>query len=267
MRRGLVVLLALLVGSQASPVGADQGGYDETGAGVETVVDAVRVTVVRAGGEDIVRSVSGGGAGERDGCTWSLVFAPELEDAPYGISPGPKPHPDAQFALLLCDGQIVQPIWVAPDDIVDVDAMARDNLQRYVEDVLVPSVRIGVNPAARGLVGLDSWFWVEGFDGSVAAPPITAFGVTVDVRLSSGGVTWDFGDGESVAGDLGRAYPEESTVQHVHQHDGTFTITATIDLVPEYRIDGGPWLLLPNLQATATAQHDVEERQAVITNS
>ena len=51
----------------------------------------------------------------------------------------------------------------------------------------------------------------------------------------------------SVAGDLGRAYPAESTVQHVHQHDGTFTITATIDLVPEYRVDGGPWITLPNL--------------------
>ena len=85
--------------------------------------------------------------------------------------------------------------------------------------------------------------------------------------MSSGSVTWDFGDGESIAGDLGRAYPAESTVQHVHQRDGTFTITATIDLVPEYRVGGGPWLTLPDLQATATAQHDVEERQAVITNA
>jgi hypothetical protein len=195
------------------------------------------------------------------------VFAPELEDAPYGISPGPKPDPEAQFALLLCDGAIVQPIWVAPADIVDLDALARDLAQRYVEDVLTPVVGIGVNPAARGLVGLDSWFWVEGFDGSVTAPPIAALGLTIEVRMTSSSVRWDFGDGESLDGDLGRAYPAESTVQHVHQHDGTFTITAAIDLVPEYRVDGGPWLTLPGLQATATTQHDVEERQAVITET
>jgi hypothetical protein len=214
-----------------------------------------------------VASVRGGGGAAQEGCAWSLVYAPELEDAPYGISPGPKPHPDAQFALLLCDGQIVQPIWVAPDDVVDLDAAAGAEAERYVEDVLGPGVRIGVNPAGRGLVGLDSWFWVEGFDGSITNPPISAFGVTIEVRMSSGSVTWDFGDGDSVVGDLGRAYPEESTVQHVHQRDGTFTIAATIDLVPEYRVDGGPWLTLPSLQATATVVHEVEERQAVITRT
>ena len=37
-----------------------------------------------------------------------------------------------------------------------------------------------------------------------------------------------------------------------------------IDLVPEYRVDGGPWLTLPNLQAVATTDHAVEERQAVV---
>ena len=139
----------------------------------------------------------------------------------------PKPHPEAQLVLLLCNGNVVQPIWVAPEDIVDLDAAARNEAQRYIEDVLVPAVRIGVNPAARGLVGLDSWFWIDGFDGSVTAPPISAFGLTIDVRMSSGTVSWDFGDGTVEPGDLGRPYPQESTVRHVHQHDGSFAITAT----------------------------------------
>jgi len=56
-------------------------------------------------------------------------------------------------------------------------------------------------------------------------------------------------------------------VQHAHQRDGAFTIVATIDLVPEYRVDGGPWLTLPGLPAVATALHEVEQRQAVITGS
>ena len=260
----IAILAGLVVILGAPTALADD--KDKSGT-VETIEDAVRVTVVKTGGEHRVTSVTGGRPGQHVGCVWSLLFVPELEDVPYGISPGPMPHPDARFALLLCNGQIVQPIWVAPSDIIDLDAVARDEAQRYVEDVLVPTVRIGVNPAARGLVGLRSWFWIEGFSGSVTAPPITAFGMTIDVRMSSGSVAWDFGDGETAQGDLGRAYPAESTVQHAHQRDGEFTITAVIDLVPEYRVDGGPWLTLPNLQASAVTDHDVEERQAVITDT
>ena len=233
---------------------------------VGTIPDAVRVIVIKAGGEETVHSVSGG-AGAQEGCHWTLTFLPELDDVRYGTAVGPKPHPDARLALLLCDGTIVQPIWVAPDDVVDLDAAAGDEAQRYIEDVLVPAVRIGVNPAATGLVGLDSWFWIDGFDGSITAPPITAFGLTIEVRMSSSTVTWDFGDGTVEPGDLGRPYPQESSVRHVHQHDGPYTITATIDLVPEYRVDGGPWLTLPNLQAAASTAHEVEERQAVVTQT
>ncbi len=263
---GVAVALTALLGVSDSSL-ADGGDKDAILTDVGTVTDAVRVTLVKSGGQHVVRAVTGGSTGERQGCSWTLLFTPELDDAAYGTSPGSKPHPDARFALLLCDGTIVRPIWVAPDDVVDLDALARDEALRYVEDVLVPVVGIGINPAARGLVGLPSWFWVDGFSGSVTAPPISAFGLTIEVRMSSGSVTWDFGDGESIEGDLGRAYPEESTVQHIHQRDGTYTITAAIDLVPEYRVNGGPWLTLPDLQATATAEHEVEQRQAVITDT
>jgi hypothetical protein len=190
-----------------------------------------------------------------------------LDDAPYGTNPGPKPDPDARFALLLCDGAIMWPIWVAPADVIDLDAAARAEAQRYVEDVLKPVISIGVNPAAKGLAGLRSWFWVEGFSGTVTAPPISAFGLTIDVRMSSRSVTWSFGDGATLDGDLGQAYPAESSVQHAYRDAGDYTVTAAIELAPEYRVNGGAWVTLPNLTATATAAHTVEQRQAVITDA
>jgi hypothetical protein len=265
MRRVLIGFVPLLL-LCSSPAAADESEPVPDGE-AETVPGAVRVTILVSGGEQVVQSVSGGSSGSGSGCQWSVLYAPDLDDTPYGTSAGPRPRPDARFALLLCNGQVMQPIWVSPSDVIDLDAVARDEAQRYIEDVLVPNVRIGVNPAARGLVGLGSWFWIEGFAGSVTAPPISAYGLTIDVRMSSGSVAWAFGDGATLVGDLGRAYPVESTVQHTHQTDGAFTVTATIDLVPEYRVDGGPWLTLPNLQATATVQHQVEERQAVITKT
>lgn len=220
---------------------------------------------MNAGGYS-VQSVRGAGIGS-SGCGWSVVFAPELSDAPYGTSPGPKPDPDARFALLLCDGVVVRSIWVAPADIVDVDAVASAQVERYVREVLTPAVSIGVNPTTKGLAGLRSWYWIDGFSGSVTAPPISAFGLTVDVRMSTRWVTWNFGDGTVQRGGLGRPYPEESTVQHAHRDAGSYLIRATITLAPEYRINGGSWLALPDLTATATRVQQVEQRQPVVTDT
>lgn len=262
-RRAVVLVMLWLV--VASPAAADGIDKDHTYSGVETLPEAVRVTVVKVGGVYSVEEVRGG-AGAREGCAWTVLFAPSLEDSPYGTSPGPKPDPEARFALLLCDGSVVRAIWVAPSDVVDLDAAARQEAQRYVEDVLTPAVGIGINPSSAGLAGLRSWFWVEGFDGTVTAPPIAAFGLTIDVRMSTRSVTWDFGDGTVADGDLGRAYPQESSVQHAHRRAGTFAITASITLIPEYRVNGGGWVTLADLTATATALHRVEERQSVVTD-
>ncbi|MEX2293625.1 MAG: hypothetical protein WD691_07525, partial [Acidimicrobiales bacterium] len=232
----------------------------------ETVEDVVRVSIVRIGGVDAV-SVMGGGSSSQQGCVWTVVFAPALDDAAYGISPGAKPDPDARFALLLCNGSIVRPIWVSPADVVDVDGVARGEVERFVREVLAPAVSIGVNPQAKGLAGLRSWFWIDGFSGSVSAPPISAFGLTIDVRMSLRHVTWEFGDGTVEVGDLGRAYPEESTVRHAYRNAGSYAVNAAIVLIPEYRVDGGSWLTLADITAPAATTHDVEQRQPVVTDA
>lgn len=264
MRRALLVLLTTSFFLMA-PAVADEAGYDEIIGGAETTTQSIRVTVLKTGGRYEIGEVRGSG-GDRSGCRWSLRFGPGLDDLPlFGENPGEKPHPEARLALLMCDAAVHGPVWVAPEDVIDLDALARQEAERYVEEVLRPDVSIGANPVGQGLVGLRSWFWVDGFAGSVTAPPITAFGMTIEVRMAAGGVRWDFGDGTVVDGDLGRPYPEESTVQHAHQRSGTYTVTAALDLVPEYRVDGGPWLALPNLTATASVEHPVEQRQAVVT--
>jgi hypothetical protein len=54
-------------------------------------------------------------------------------------------------------------------------------------------------------------------------------------------------------------------VQHAHRDSGTYAIDATIHLSPEYRVNGGPWITLPDLTPTATTALEVEEREPVIT--
>lgn len=267
MKRLICLVLIVASWTATGTSSADEGGYDETISGdANTVTDAVRVTILRMGGVDRVGAVEGGG-GSSGGCAWSALPAEVLGPGDHLVVPtGSAPHEREMLYALLCNGSLHAFVWVSSDDVVDLDALARQEAQRYVEDVLVPDVAIGVNPAPRGLVGVPSWFWVEGFDGSLQAPPISALGMTIDVRMSSGEVTWDFGDGTVAAGDLGRPYPQESTVQHVHQHDGSFTITATVELAPEYRVNAGTWLPLPALRTAASTDHPVEQRQAVISD-
>jgi hypothetical protein len=258
-RLGLVVCLVCL--SSVAPAAADE--TDPVGT-AETTQDAVRVTVIRSGGSYSVGAVTGGSSSQQT-CTWTVMFTPGLADAPYGTTVGPQPDPAAQFALLLCNGSITQGIWISPADIVDLDAVASAEAQRYVEDVLMPAVSIGVNPNAKGLAGLRSWFWIEGYDGQVQAPPISVFGLTIDVQMGGEDVTWDFGDGATLEGDLGQAYPAESSVQHAHRDAGGYVVGATLHLVPQYRVNGGGWITLPELTPTATSDHEVEEREPVIT--
>jgi hypothetical protein len=80
--------------------------------------------------------------------------------------------------------------------------------------------RVVANPAARGLVGLDSWFWLDPQPGTLTAHERHR-GIDYGVMAVPNGVEWDFSDG---GGDsyldpagFGRAYPEPSTVRHVYE--------------------------------------------------
>jgi hypothetical protein len=92
--------------------------------------------------------------------------------------------------------------------------------------------------------------------------------MSVAVRVTRGQVTWNFGDGSpSVTGDLGKAYPDRSSVRHVYTDRTTgdpYRVTATFDLVPEFRVDSGPWQPLPAIDRVATMTYRVREVQAVI---
>lgn len=264
LRIAAALLVAIHGFTMSSAHADDRPGNAEVDA--RTLDESVRITLLTIGGSSSTASVTGA-ASASSRCSWTSEPADRtglLDDASIPVT-GP---PGSGLVLydVFCDGVYHSSVWVGPEDVVDVDAVVRGELERYVREVLAPVVRIGVNPSGSGLVGLASWFWIEGFSGSVAAPPITAFGMTVDVRMSSGTVTWDFGDGTVESGDLGRAYPEESSVRHTHQRHGTYDVTADIELVPEYRVNGGPWLTLPDLSVTATASHPVEQRQPVLTS-
>ena len=109
-----------------------------------------------------------------------------------------------------------------------------------------PSLQVGVNPGT-GLTGLASWFWLGGNpqmpDATASAGPLT---VTVHASLID--VVWDFGDGSRVSSgtDLGRAFPAQSSIQHVYQTDtfgrpGGYSCSALVRYRVTYSLNGGPF--------------------------
>ncbi len=123
---------------------------------------------------------------------------------------------------------------LAPQETACVHVQAFDRLQNATAEQIACSAplvpppmpawviqsRVLANPAAPGLVGLDSWFWV-----APAPPVMTArvsyVGIDYKVTASAAEADWDFGDGSSAryfgASGFGSAYPLASPVTHVYQ--------------------------------------------------
>ena len=108
-----------------------------------------------------------------------------------------------------------------------------------------PALTLGINPRA-GLTGLPSWFWLS---GSAAMPDAVASSgpLTVRVQARLADVSWEFGDGLGYDSlDLGKAYPEQSDVQHLYQTDtyrvlNGYTVIAILRYLVTYSVNGGSW--------------------------
>ena len=133
----------------------------------------------------------------------------------------------------------------------------------------IPTVTIEVNPD-QGLVGVDSWFWIDGYDGQPISESTNAFGRRIEVEAQVQRYEWRFGDGRTVMSDSpGRPYPDRSDVRHVYErsslgHEDGYPVEVGFVFAVRYRVDDGGWLELPGIERVADASYLVRESQAVI---
>jgi hypothetical protein len=183
-------------------------------------------------------------------------------------------HSNERLFVLYCDGQWSGLVWVpispgprrapTPADI-------RDEAMRLREEIPMRQVAIGVNPAGSGLVGVDAWFWVEGYRGEVIAHPTSAFGIPVEVEARPSSYRWSFGDGSVVESDsLGKAYPQRSEIRHTYERSSSgfasgYPVEIEFRFEVRYRLSVGPWIDLPPITRAARLDYAVRESQAVIT--
>ena len=179
----------------------------------------------------------------------------------------PQPGPEYQTYEVWCDGEYLDTLWIRPQQF-GVDP--RDLAERLLRDLPYPAASIGANPETRGLTGLETWFWVEGYTGAPINDAVTQFGLHVEVEATPTSVSWDFGDGTAANGlGLGAPPPTRSTVAHTFETRArpAFNLRALIVLSVRWRLNGGAWQALDPVVRTALRVYPVVESRAALVPS
>jgi hypothetical protein len=96
-------------------------------------------------------------------------------------------------------------------------------VEEVLDSVDIPEPEIAVNPATRGLTGLESWFWLADPETTVQVG-VELDGWTVDAELTAGEWGWQIGDeGSYTATSPGSE--QEPAARHTFDAKGTHTIT------------------------------------------
>jgi hypothetical protein len=175
---------------------------------------------------------------------------------------------------LICNGEWEGVVWI--EIVLDEDgdplpppSSPREVAERLRDRLPVPRVSVEINPD-RGVVGVESWFWLDGYDGSTLRHSTDAFGWLVEVEARVTHYEWSFGDGAVITSESpGNEYPQRSSVRHVYErsslglHEG-YSVEASFVFAVRYRVDGGSWTSLPGITRASQANYPVRESQAVI---
>jgi len=171
-----------------------------------------------------------------------------------------------------CDGQLRGLVFLEwhPSEGSPIPAGDPRTVAMRIRDQLpIPGADIAANPN-RGLVGVRTWFWITGYDGSPLTRTTPAFGSRIQVRASPDQYNWDFGDGTVIKSDSpGVPYPKRSDVIHMYQRSSAglpqgYEVQVTFVFSVSYRVNGGPWQALPGISRTAARSYPVQESQAII---
>jgi hypothetical protein len=214
-----------------------------------------------------------GGTGTQASGSGSTCFLEGPGNVGMGVTEIWSQGPDLLPYTLVCDGEAVGVVWLPIDEGEDPPGPAaltpEEIAMQLREQIPIPNVTIGVNPE-RGLVGVESWFWIDGYDGAPINESTDAFGRRVEVEALVERYEWSFGDGKTMETEsAGRPYPERSDVRHVYErsslgHPNGYTVEVGFSFSVRYRVDGGGWIDLPGIERVAEARYPIRESQAVI---
>jgi hypothetical protein len=130
---------------------------------------------------------------------------------------------------------------------------------------------VAANPTAPGLVGLDTWFWLEPTPSAMTVDE-TYHGIDYVVSAVPTGAAWNFGDGAGArypnSSGYGQAYPQSSSVTHTYQaHDQAgYLVDSSVQYLVTWTAEihnhlAGPYPLGSVNLASAPLRYPVEQAQ------
>lgn len=195
----------------------------------------------------------------------------KIETGPSGPNNVSIPVPEGkQPYWVVCDGAEVGIVFRDINPTAGRPSVPPGDIAMDLrEEIPMPQVVIRVNPDV-GLVGTESWFWVEGYGGAPITHSTDAFGQMVEVVATPSRYEWSFGDGAVQTSQvLGRPYPNRSEIRHTYQRSSEasaegFQVQVRFLFSVRYRVAGGPWVDVPGIMRSAQFRFRVQESQAVI---
>ncbi|MFA5786632.1 MAG: PKD domain-containing protein [Actinomycetota bacterium] len=279
MAAGLVAVFALaLVVVPSSPSAADNWDPSDSGTSVHPVVTPGQ------GGYDARIDLSKPGSKQPGKPGYSgppirYSYVPPC----VGNSPGGNTDTLCSAATALCPAggtfmnvyrQVGDGPWGFVDQgcfgvpVVGGPAMSISALvASYFGHMTLPAPRIRKAPDREGLVGLETYFWLD-------SPPrpilvIGPEGLPLILRASVVSYRWEFGDGETLTTtSTGSAYPSRSLIAHTYQTMGRYTVRCTAVWGATYDLRGGPTgVAVSGRVSTGSAvAYPVAESRGVITD-
>jgi len=188
-----------------------------------------------------------------------------------GVGDEPNPPVEGTPYWLVCSDGFVTIITYTAANIIDPATLAR---RAFAElPLLYPRPRTAPPVTAKQLVGVRSWMWVDPADWRTMSATATIVGLSATVTAQPSKTIWNMGDGTTVTCngpgtpyDPARADEAQSSdCTHTYEHDGTYTVLATIVWTVTWTATNGQGGALPNVQRSTQFPLTVEQRQAVIT--
>jgi hypothetical protein len=131
-----------------------------------------------------------------------------------------------------------------------------------IRKVKLPGGEIGVEPGVRGLVNLESYFWVEGADQ--APVDLQVGGSTVHAEFRVVEYRWSFGE-ESLVTEGPGSPGLESEVRTTFVRRGFYRVGVTVMWVAEAYLDGRRVGVVDDLVSRAQTTYPVAELRTVLT--
>ena len=180
---------------------------------------------------------------------------PPIEGTPYWI---------------VCTDGYVNILVYNPANVIDPGTLAR---RAFAELPLIyPRPRTAPPIAGKQLVGVRTWLWVDPGDWRPMSATATIVGLSATVIAQPTKVIWTMGDGSTVTC-YGPGTPydpnvadsdQSSDCTHIYQHDGAYTVLATMVWTVSWTATNGQGGTLPNVQRSTQFLLNAEQRQAVI---